>query len=217
MDNFTPKPHAKSSLTEIYHYLAKHGIICHHHKKAIKHAYLRPKIDGLHISTPYGFDDDKLAYLLYHKLNWIEQAFAHYHAMQQDINKPIPDTLWGKVHSFNNLEDKLNFYRQALQKVIPDLCQKWQPIVGKTAHSVRIKKMHSRFGTCNSRQARIWLSLYLPAYDYRCTEYVFVHELCHLHHANHSLQFWQMVEHAMPDYREWHNYLKQQNLRKVGL
>ena len=67
--------------------------------------------------------------------------------------------------------------------------------------------MHTRWGSCNTRAKRIWLSVYLPAYPIECTEYVIVHELCHLHHANHSPAFWQTVASAMPDYRQWHNIL----------
>ena len=67
--------------------------------------------------------------------------------------------------------------------------------------------MHTRWGSCNTRARRIWLSVYLPAYPIECTEYVIVHELCHLHHANHSAAFWQTVATAMPDYQRWHSML----------
>jgi predicted metal-dependent hydrolase len=104
-------------------------------------------------------------------------------------------------------DEKISYYRQQLLEVMPALFDKWQTIVGVTANETRLKKMHTRWGSCNTRARRIWLSVYLPAYPIECTEYVIVHELCHLHHANHSRAFWQTVATAMPDYQRWHNML----------
>jgi hypothetical protein len=116
--------------------------------------------------------------------------------------------LWGVKQPFTlSLDEKTTYYRQQLSEVIPALFDKWQPIVGAHANEIRLKKMHTRWGSCNTRAKRIWLSVYLPAYPIECTEYVIVHELCHLHHANHSPAFWQTVATAMPDYQQWHNML----------
>ncbi|MGP4734561.1 MULTISPECIES: M48 family metallopeptidase [unclassified Psychrobacter] len=116
--------------------------------------------------------------------------------------------LWGAEQSFTlSPDEKITYYRQQLSEVAPALFDKWQPIVGAYANEIRLKKMHTRWGSCNTRAKRIWLSVYLPAYPIECTEYVIVHELCHLHHANHSRAFWQTVATAMPDYQQWHNIL----------
>ena len=103
--------------------------------------------------------------------------------------------------------ERIEWYRRELQQVMPDLFAKWQPIVGAYATETRIKKMTTRWGSCNTRAKRVWLSVYLPAFPIECTEYVIVHELCHLHHANHSPAFWQEVKRAMPDYKHWHDRL----------
>jgi len=116
--------------------------------------------------------------------------------------------LWGIKQPFTlNHDKKIAYYRQHLSEAMPALFAKWQPIVGATANEIRLKKMHTRWGSCNTRARRIWLSVYLPAYPIECTEYVIVHELCHLHHANHSSAFWQTVATAMPDYQHWHDML----------
>ncbi len=156
---------------------------------------------------PYFVSQAQLAQAILSRLDW---ATSHRTSTLTPIFKPT--TLWGKPYNFANTDEQLAIYRHALQNIIPDLQAKWQPIVGAVAQEVRIKKMTSRFGTCNHLQKRIWLSLYLPKFDYECTEYVFVHELCHLHHPNHSQAFWQSVQNAMPDYQQWHQFLKEQSL-----
>lgn len=99
-------------------------------------------------------------------------------------------------------------YRHQLSLQLPKLLAHWQPKVGKTAQEVRLKKMHTRWGSCNVRAGRVWLSVYLAQHPVECTAYVLVHELCHLHHANHSAKFWSQVKRAMPDYQTWHDHLK---------
>lgn len=197
-------------LTAVTARYLSHGIALHLTPKPVKNINFRLKEDGLHVSFWPHVRPERLADLLNERLAW---AVAH----RRPPATSAPATLWGEPCHFSNLNEKLTTYRHALEEKIPLLQAKWQPIVGKHAKEIRIKKMHTRFGTCNSTQARIWLSLYLPAFSYECTEYVFVHELCHLHHADHSPRFWQAVRDAMPDYQRLHNHLKQQNLRKVGL
>lgn len=129
---------------------------------------------------------------------------------QVDVNKAsqiiklqVPDKHSDSLHAALT-----QVYRQELAEVMPALFEKWQPVVGKCATETRIKKMTTRWGSCNVQKARVWLSLYLAQYPLPCTEYVIVHELCHLHEANHSKRFWAHVARAMPEYKQWHNHLK---------
>jgi predicted metal-dependent hydrolase len=53
------------------------------------------------------------------------------------------------------------FYRRELEKLIPNLMTKWEKMVGVKTRDVRIKKMKTKWGTCNSKNKRIWLNLEL--------------------------------------------------------
>lgn len=189
-------------------------------QKRVKNVNFRLKPYCLMVSVPKAMRTRAIAQVIERRVPW---ALDHHpkvlarHQQQQklrqasndsDIAPASPLVLWGKPQTLTlQADEKIAHYRQALSAKIPELFDKWQPIVGVSASEVRIKKMHTRWGSCNTHACRIWLSVYLPAYPIACCEYVIVHELCHLHHPNHSRAFWQAVATAMPDYRQWHDKL----------
>lgn len=173
------------------------------HRRAVKNINFRLKLGTLSVSAPKRLPDTQLAHAIDMRLDW---AIRQHHQLQS--RPTAPDTLWGQPTAFANDDEKIATYRRELTLLIPTLLATWQPIVGKNARSVRLKNMHTRWGSCNVRDARIWLSVQLAAQPVMCTHYVFVHELCHLHHANHSSDFWAQVARAMPDYQQWHDRLK---------
>lgn len=211
-----PQPSTSLVLDLARQQLAQAGIALHVSKKRVKNINFRLKPHALMVSVPMSISTSQIAQAVDKRVSWAldhhPQVLARYHRNQtpkpeaSSVDSPV--SLWGIVQSFTlSHDEKMAYYRQQLTEVNPSLFDKWQPIVGATANEVRLKKMHTRWGSCNTRARRIWLSVYLPAYPIECTEYVIVHELCHLHHANHSKAFWQTVAAAMPDYQQWHNML----------
>lgn len=203
-------------LDSAIYYLAQADIELRITKKRVKNINFRLKPHKLLVSVPLFISSAQAALAIEKRVPW---AIAnHAQVLEQYKRKQIPSKdasiadntllLWGVKQSFTlSHDEKIAYYRQQLSEVVPALFKKWQPIVGAHANEIRLKKMHTRWGSCNTRARRIWLSIYLPAYPIECTEYVIVHELCHLHHANHSRAFWQTVATAMPDYQYWHNML----------
>ena len=203
-------------LDSAIHCLAQADIELHITKKRVKNINFRLKPQKLLVSVPLFISSAQAALAIEKRVPW---AIAnHAQVLEQYKRKQILSKdasianntllLWGVKQSFTlSHDEKIAYYRQQLSEVVPALFKKWQPIVGAHANEIRLKKMHTRWGSCNTRARRIWLSIYLPAYPIECTEYVIVHELCHLHHANHSRAFWHTVATAMPDYQYWHNML----------
>lgn len=72
------------------------------------------------------------------------------------------------------------WYRQQLKKLIPPLLEKWQSVLGVQVAGWGIKKMKTKWGTCNVEARRIWLNLELVKKPVQCLEYIVVHELVHL-------------------------------------
>lgn len=73
--------------------------------------------------------------------------------------------------------------------------------MGLHANEWRIRDMKTRWGTCNIRERRIWLSLHLAKYPPQCLEGVITHELVHLLERGHNKRFYHFMDLFYPDWR----------------
>lgn len=74
-------------------------------------------------------------------------------------------------------------------------------------NKITIRNQKSRWGSCSSKgnlnfNYRIFL---LPD---ELTNYIIIHELCHLKEMNHSKKFWNLVNEQIPNYKEKRRELK---------
>ncbi len=115
--------------------------------------------------------------------------------------------------SVESKEKVLNaWYREELKKVIPELLDKWQPIIGKRADAWGVKKMKTKWGSCNIEQRRIWLNLELAKKPPECLEYILVHELIHLHERHHNQRFKELLDQFLPQWRQYQKTLNRSPL-----
>jgi predicted metal-dependent hydrolase len=105
--------------------------------------------------------------------------------------------------SFDKREALLEaWYRQQLKERVPALMAKWEPVIGVKVHEWNIKKMKTRWGSCNINAARVWLSLELVKKPPHCLEYVLVHEMVHLLERYHNARFYGFMDRFLPNWRE---------------
>jgi len=97
--------------------------------------------------------------------------------------------------------------REELRASIAPLLDRWQPLIGVRVREVRIKKMKTRWGSCNIKDGRIWLNLELIKKSPPCLEYILVHEMVHLLERNHNKRFYALVEQFLPHWRMIHEEL----------
>jgi hypothetical protein len=93
------------------------------------------------------------------------------------------------------------WYRERLREQLPGLIARWAPRVGVDVAEVRIRKMKTRWGTCNIHARRIWLNLELAKKPPECLEYILVHEMVHLLERHHNERFRELMDRAMPTWR----------------
>jgi predicted metal-dependent hydrolase len=105
-----------------------------------------------------------------------------------------------------------DWYRDQLKQQIPGLLEKWQPIVDKEVKEWGIKRMRTKWGSCNISEARIWLNLELAKKSPECLEYILVHELVHLHQRKHDDSFRRLMDKYLSSWRQRRDILRREPL-----
>lgn len=93
------------------------------------------------------------------------------------------------------------WYRKHLKDQIPTLIEKWELVVGVSVADWGIKKMKTKWGSCNITARRIWLNLELAKKPYPCLEYILMHEMVHLLERHHNERFMGFMNQFMPQWR----------------
>lgn len=93
------------------------------------------------------------------------------------------------------------WYRQQLREMLPPLVAKWEEKARVRPAEVRIRRMKTRWGSCNAEAGRLWLNLELVKKPVSCVEYVLVHEMVHLHERRHDDRFVGRMDQLMPGWR----------------
>lgn len=93
------------------------------------------------------------------------------------------------------------WYRVQLKKIVPELIAKWERKIGVQSNEFGIRKMRTKWGTCNTEAKRIWLNLELAKKPIECLEFIIVHELVHLLERSHNEVFVNYMNQFMPKWR----------------
>ncbi|MFJ5151174.1 M48 family metallopeptidase [Streptomyces sp. NPDC088353] len=99
------------------------------------------------------------------------------------------------------------WYREQLRHVIPDLIAKWEPILNVTVPQWNIKRMKTKWGSCNRESGSIWFNVELAKKSQGCLEYIVVHEMTHYLERNHGERFIKLMEGVMPNWRSLRDQL----------
>lgn len=100
------------------------------------------------------------------------------------------------------------WYRERLRELAEPLILEWQSQLGVTAHAWGIKRMKTKWGSCNADTRRIWLNVELAKKPPQCLEYVVVHELVHLLVRRHDDRFDALMDRHLP---RWQHYRRRLN------
>ncbi len=151
-------------------------------RKAMKHIYIRVRDGQVIVTAPYGVSRATIDTFVASKADWIGK--------QQRHSVALPDA-------------------ERVKAQMDSYFEKWEPFLGVQTKERRGRKMKNRWGSCNVKERRVWLSSYLGAYPEECLEYVIVHELCHLLERGHNARFYGLVESCLPDWKERRAKLKE--------
>lgn len=94
-----------------------------------------------------------------------------------------------------------SFYRTHLKAIAAPLLKKWSNILKVKPNYVGIRKMTTKWGSCNEKTGRIWLNLELSKKSTEQIEYVLVHELVHLLERKHNDRFAKILNQHLPNWK----------------
>jgi len=107
------------------------------------------------------------------------------------------------------------WYRSELKRITPKLIAKWEKVIGVQSNEFGVKKMRTKWGTCNIKAKRIWLNLELAKKPLECIEFIVVHELVHLLERTHNEVFVSYMNEFMPKWRFYREELNKLPFRHI--
>jgi predicted metal-dependent hydrolase len=105
------------------------------------------------------------------------------------------------------------WYRDQLKTLVPKYISKWEGQMQVKVAEFGIKKMKTKWGTCNQEAKRIWINLELAKKPLECLEYIVVHEMVHLLERNHNERFIAYMNKFLP---QWRHYKEELNRLPVS-
>lgn len=105
-----------------------------------------------------------------------------------------------------------HWHRRDLLDRAREMVTHWEPVMGVQVNELRIRRMKTRWGSCNIRVGRIWLNLALAHAHPQLLEYVVVHEMVHLLEAGHNRRFYGFMDRFLPSWRVSKDQLNRQVL-----
>lgn len=102
--------------------------------------------------------------------------------------------------------------RRQVVAALPDLELRWSEELDVTVTTWTVRRMSSRWGSCNPETGRVTLNLELAAEPPELLEYIVVHEMAHLREPGHGRRFQRLMDRHLPDWR----HLRRRLNRLVG-
>jgi predicted metal-dependent hydrolase len=94
-----------------------------------------------------------------------------------------------------------DWQRKQLRLAIQPLIARWEPIIGREVPRWSVRRMKTKWGSCNRETGHIWFNLELAKKHPLCLEYIVVHEMAHLIERNHGERFTKLMDGFLSDWR----------------
>ena len=105
-----------------------------------------------------------------------------------------------------------DWYRKEMKKILPPIIRKWEIKSGLKVYSYGIKRMKTKWGSCNPAHKRIWINLELIKKPISCIEYIVVHEMVHLLEPTHNENFISHMNRILPGWKNLRDELNRSPL-----
>ncbi len=94
-----------------------------------------------------------------------------------------------------------SWYRNQLRQALPALIERWERKMRVTVLKCSIRRMKTKWGSCNRETGHIWFNVELAKKHPDCLEYILVHEMTHYRERGHGDRFVASMDDYLPDWR----------------
>ena len=105
------------------------------------------------------------------------------------------------------------WYRQKLKELVTKYVSNLEEKMNIKVSEICIRKMKTKWGTCNPKTKRICLNTELAKKPIECIEYVLIHEMVHLIERNHNDTFIAYMDKFLP---KWKHLREDLNRLELG-
>lgn len=93
------------------------------------------------------------------------------------------------------------FYKEKLHSKLDLILERYSAHMGVNPKEIRVMELQNRWASCTSKgNVNFHWKCAMAPID--VLNYIVVHELAHLLHANHTTAFWNEVDKVMPNYEK---------------
>ncbi len=146
------------------------------------------------VTAPEGLNHEMIEQFIKKKSQWIINKLEYFKGFSEKVF--IKSDIYGfaahKEVALSLAEKKIEHFNQFYKFKF---------------NKIAIKNQKTRWGSC-SLKGNLNFNYKIALLPESVSDYIIVHELCHLGEFNHSRKFWNLVAIAIPNYLEIRNFLK---------
>lgn len=141
------------------------------------------------VSAPFGLPYEKILSFVEKHREWIRDKVGKYKKFpKKNLSKSDEKKLYKKykAEAFQFTKKKVDF---------------WNSLYKFSFKKISIRNSKTRWGSCSSKGTLSfnYKILFLPAH---VSDYLVIHELCHIKEKNHGPAFWSLVALKCPEFRK---------------
>jgi predicted metal-dependent hydrolase len=216
------KQHAEAQSLEVA------GLRCHYRRQQRKSLRLQLDADGeVWLACPWYFPEFLLRRFIVEKLPWIHEQRSRLQARTRDAASflHLGEALHLQLHPHEGrarVERDGNlltlhcpadtsretqqllleaWQRRELERLLPAMIARWEETLGVEVAAWGIRRMRTRWGSCNTVARRLWFRVALVEKPLDCIDYVVAHECAHLRERHHNQRFYALLDAHLPNRR----------------
>lgn len=159
-----------------------------HRRKRVKYMRLEVGHDlAVKVIVPHWAAERDVQRFIKEKENWLKRALRKMGSRKQ-------------IEATGTREEYLK-YKEIAREILTKKVEHWNKVYGFEYNRIAIKNLTSQWGSCSSK-GNLNFNYKTIFLSEEQSDYIVVHELCHLQEMNHSHRFWKLVGKAIPEYKK---------------